>query len=623
MPADEDGDAGEESNAEESEGKEPADETSNVDGSGISEGYELDEDEEELWPVNDFSSGRLYYVRSIRRRNVFSDDSTMLTHFIASLLHLTGARSIPMPFDTPFAATYIPTTACDLPLGSTSFNRSIPDHGRDNFTQLIHHADPTLGLFSQAFLWNSTFWRPEAPIVLFLPGESPVDKYGIYSRADFSTIGVIAENLGAATIILEHRYFGSSLPYRSFTKANLQYLTVDNALKDVVRFANNFVAPWTDHPSTAKDVPWILIGGSYSAAQTGWIANIMPGTFWAYISASPILQAIPSYWAYFLPFMEHGPQSCVRLASSITQFIDNVIEAGDEVSLQILKTIFGLAEMKTPDFIYNLSFYWSEWGDIDIGQNNTLIKTYCAWVEGSEYGQDLEDPYEQLFHAASQQTNKSIEARADWATRLESTLRALQTYSAGFRTHLAPRLCIGGRCLDESFARLSEPLSSGQLYEWLMCNDMMGGYVTGAPIGTSMNPLVSRFLTSEYFQTRCSIVHSPGASGELEKTTSGHRSAEDFNKYTGGWFPTNARRIIYSAGEMDVWREISVSAKTRPGGPLQSDPESDVIVHLIKTGWHHSEMYTRNAELDEEVRRVRDEEVDQICRWVQQWPGYR
>ncbi|KAF2767111.1 hypothetical protein EJ03DRAFT_276838 [Teratosphaeria nubilosa] len=171
--------------------------------------------------------------------------------------------------------------------------------------------------------------------------------------------------------------------------------------------------------------------------------------------------------------------------------------------------------------------------------------------------------------------------------------------------------------------QLREPLGSGQLFEWLLCNDRMGGYATGAPIGTSMPPLVSRFLTYDYFQSRCTIVDSPCPSGERENTTIDHHSAEAFNRYTGSWAPTNARRIIYSAGEMDVWREMSVSASLRPGGPLQSDPELDVVVHLLKTGWHHSDMYTRNVELSDEVRRVRDQEVEQMCDWVRQWPGSR
>lgn len=178
-------------------------------------------------------------------------------------------------------------------------------------------------------------------------------------------------------------------------------------------------------------------------------------------------------------------------------------------------------------------------------------------------------------------------------------------------------------CLDETFMRLREPLNTDRMYAWLQCNDHIMGYTTGAPTGTVSTPLVSRFLTYDYFQRWCAIVHSPGHSGEPEHTASGHRNADALNRYTGGWSPTDARRIIYSAGEMDVWREMSVSARLRPGGPLQSNPELDVVVHLLKTGWHHSEMYTRNAELNDEVRHVRDQEVDQICSWVQQWPGYR
>lgn len=138
----------------------------------------------------------------------------------------------------------------------------------------------------------------------------------------------------------------------------------------------------------------------------------MPGTFWAYLSSSPILQAIPSYWAYFLPLMEHGDQSCMKLLSNITQFIDDIIEAGDEKSLQTIKKLFGLAEMKTSDFIYNLSFHWSDWGSIDLGQNYTTIQTYCAWIiEGSEHEQEFEETYQKLFPAYNSKHNPRTPSR--------------------------------------------------------------------------------------------------------------------------------------------------------------------------------------------------------------------
>jgi hypothetical protein len=349
----------------------------------------------------------------------------------------------------------------------------------------------------------------------------------------------------------------------------------------------------------------------------------MGGTFWAYLSSSPIVQAIPSYWAYLLPLMEHGRESCVQLFSQVVQLIDAIIDSADERSIRTVKEIFGLAEMDTLDFLYQLSYrltYWSEGG---LGKNNTTIDTICSWVEGY---QDGHAKLEGMFDMAvpPQHRSSGKQARSDWATRHEQTLYALYTYAEGFRENLAPHLCIAGVCQNSSdplqYALL--PLDfEGRKMTWLQCNDMISGYVTGAPVGATSNPLVSRFLTDDYFIRQCALFFPSGPNGETYGAAKG-MTADSFNAWTGGWSPTKARRIIYSSGEMDVWREMSVASKLRPGGPLQSAPQQDIVVHAIATGWHHSDLITRNVELSEEVRQVRDQEVEQICTWVQQWPGY-
>jgi hypothetical protein len=359
----------------------------------------------------------------------------------------------------------------------------------------------------------------------------------------------------------------------------------------------------------------LLLGGSYSAAQTAWIANIMPGTFWAYLSASPILQAIPSYWASNLPMMEHARETCVRLLSDTVKFIDQVVEDGEEEHLQSIKKLFGLAKMKTPEFLYYLSKHLIEWSSADIGISNTTIETYCSWVEGTQDENKSADTSDPLFRSL-QNHGPLIEARASWSSRFEQTIQAMQSYSKGFRENLAPRYCTHGLCLDETFKHHHEPFHTNELYAWLICNDKIGGYVTGAPVATTSTPLVSRFVNYDFFKQECVGFFPTEPNGKLQNGTIGHLTA-------GGWSPTNARRIIYSAGEMDIWREMSASAKLRPRGPMLSDPKKDIVVHLIKTGWHHSDLSTRNTELNEEVKHVRDQEVNQICRWVQQWPGYQ
>jgi hypothetical protein len=67
---------------------------------------------------------------------------------------------------------------------------------------------------------------------------------------------------------------------------------------------------------------------------------------------------------------------------------------------------------------------------------------------------------------------------------------------------------------------------------------------------------------------------------------------------------------------------MGVAAERRPGGPLRSDPDRQIVVHSIEAGWHHSDLLTYIADQDAEVSRVRDLEVKQICEWVQQWPNY-
>jgi hypothetical protein len=507
-------------------------------------------------------------------------------------------------------------------------NQTGKRYGRSTFTQPIHHARPDLGTFEMNYYWNSTLWAgPGSPIVVFLPGETKADRHLVHSRPDFSIVGVIAENLGAAVLVPEHRYYGGSSPFSYLTTANLSYLTVENALLDVVSLANHFGPPWTNATirSTAKDVPWILVGGSYSAAQTAWIANIYAGTYWAYLSLSPIIHSITSYWQYYLPQVEHGRQLCTTLLDSVISFIDDVFRTGSEPQMRAIKNMFGLNSMDNESFLFQITTPVAYWSEQDVGSGSKDYDWLCDRVE------DVRDsalhllPPGILALLTLDASSGNISKRGDWNSEHLRMLKALYSYSEGFRQEIAPMLCYGGLCGNETdpnnirYSVLSVQNSINRQLDWLQCNDLVGGYIVGAP--PNETTLVSRFTTAEFFTKQCALFFPPGPNGETFGANKG-RTADTLNAYTGGWFPTNARRIIYSSGTRDVWREMGVAAKGRPQGPLRSDPEKDIVVHVLETGFHHSEFSTRTAELNDEVRRVRDMEVEQVCRWVQQWPGY-
>ncbi|EUC41985.1 hypothetical protein COCMIDRAFT_104704 [Bipolaris oryzae ATCC 44560] len=206
-------------------------------------------------------------------------------------------------------------------------------------------------------------------------------------------------------------------------------------------------------------------------------------------------------------------------------------------------------------------------------------------------------------------------------------LRALYSYAGGFRQEIAPALCFNGAfCsseLDPKNSMYSDTRvdnSVNRQYAWLQCNDLISGYIVGAP--QNETSLVSRLTTAEFFLKQCALFFPDGPNGETFGAKRA-QTAHTLNEYTGGWWPKNATRIIYSSGGRDVWREMGVAAQRRPGGPMQSIPDQDVVVHVIESGFHHSELMTRTAEMHLEVRKVRDLEVEQICSWAQQWPGYR
>jgi hypothetical protein len=461
------------------------------------------------------------------------------------------------------------------------------------FQQPLNHSDFNLGFFNEWYSWNATFWKGAAsPIVIYLPGESEASEFLEFAKPDVSTVGVIAQAIGAAVVILEHRYFGQSSPFDLLTPMNLTYLTIENSMADVVRFAKNFQAPWAPGaPSRAADVPFVLVGGSYSGSQAAWIAEKMSGTYWAYIAYSPALQAKIDYWEYALPLMEYGNSSCVHTLAGIIDFIDTTLAgSGDEA--RVLKNLFGLGELEHDDFAFQLLWPLYLWRDRMVSQDD------CRWCQFCENLLSNSVPVPELPRAPGA-LGAFIHSRRSW------------------RIHA----CSGEKCsnshdpLDRQYTDLRVDNAVGRQLEWLRCNDQLGGWITTAPPEEYNITLVSRFITTEYWNRHCSL--SFANSGTSYSWKPG--AASTLNAYTGGWQPTNARRIIYSGGEKDAWRELGASSHSRPGGPMRSDETRDVIVEVLSSGWHGSELITANAELVSEVKQARDREVQQIIKWVNEW----
>ncbi|KAG8910500.1 hypothetical protein FRC00_008072, partial [Tulasnella sp. 408] len=101
------------------------------------------------------------------------------------------------------------------------------------FDQLIDHKNPSRGTFKQRYFFSDEFWtRQGAPIVIMNPGEQSADGFEAELTSPASLQRALMMSLGAAGVVLEHRYWGESSPYQTLSTANLRYLNVDQAIED-------------------------------------------------------------------------------------------------------------------------------------------------------------------------------------------------------------------------------------------------------------------------------------------------------------------------------------------------------------------------------------------------------
>ena len=483
--------------------------------------------------------------------------------------------------------------------------------GNSTFSQLIDHNDPSLGTFEQFYYYDTTHYAgPGSPIVLFTPGEVNVTGYTNYLVTNRTT-GVVAAQIGAATIVLEHRYWGTSTPFTDYTTANLKYLTLENAICDLTHFAKSVNLPFDHHGSSnADNAPWVLMGGSYSGALSAWTESVAPGTFWAYHASSAPVQAVSDYWGYFLPVQEGMPQNCSKDVNLVIEHMDNVLTTGTAKEIHDLKAMFGLEAVEhNDDFMAALE--WAPW----LWQGNQFYYNsgFFTWCDFVENAVNETDPAK-IPGAEGVGLQKALEGYARWGKHyyFPNFCQSVYGYYGGglntecFNTYNASNIL---------FTDTTPSNTADRQWVWMTCNEPFGYWQDGAPQGHPT--LVSRLVTAEYWIRQCNLYFPPGPNGETFGINKGKTEA-DVNAYTGGWFIDNSTRLIYANGGFDPWREAGVSSELRPGGELQSTAQ--VPVNIVPGGFHTSDLIPENGKVNAGCEAVIDAEVHQLVKWVKEYP---
>lgn len=88
--------------------------------------------------------------------------------------------------------------------------------------------------FKLRFWDNKQYWdKDNGPLFLYICGE-----WTCAPQAKGSFTDILAEKFNARLFTLEHRYYGESQPFEDWQTEHLAYLTADQGLKDMARFAD-------------------------------------------------------------------------------------------------------------------------------------------------------------------------------------------------------------------------------------------------------------------------------------------------------------------------------------------------------------------------------------------------
>src|SRR5262245_14581416 len=177
---------------------------------------------------------------------------------VGAVAALVMASACSRTNDTPiYAGSNL--TVDDLPVKVTAPVEGMFDQPIDHPTRAPADGAPA-PTFKQRYWYTTEFADgPDSPVLFNFCGEAPCSKYELTYMSD------VAKVLHASIVALEHRYYGKSTPFEDLSLEHMKYLSVHNALEDVITFE---AYAKTSLPLSGK---WVAVGGSYSGMLAAFL----------------------------------------------------------------------------------------------------------------------------------------------------------------------------------------------------------------------------------------------------------------------------------------------------------------------------------------------------------------
>lgn len=404
-------------------------------------------------------------------------------------------------------------------------------------------------------------------------------------RLSYLQKGVLAQ-LAAATggiaVILEHRYYGTSMPTANLTTESYRFLTTEQALADQAYFAQHAVFKGLEHVKlTAPHTPYIAYGGSYAGALVAFLRIQYPDLYWGAISSSGVTQAILDYWEYYEPIRKYAPKECVDTHVKLINVIDNILASGNDTMINSLKSACNSSSIThNDDFAMMVSGSMNYWQsrNWDPVFNDPTFDQYCGNITSdtnlflnnvpSSVAAEVPDMLMVggLLNESAALHNRMINLLG-WTAINNLKSCTNQTLNDCFDTH------------DASAAKYSDKRLSNYIqlsWPYQYCTEW-GFLQSGSAVPQDQLPLISRLVTVPYSMRVCN--HAFGILS-LPRT-------DRINRY-GGW-DVKYPRLAVVGGEADPWRPATPLAPFSLSNKLDMTSTASEPKILIQAAIHHWE----------------------------------
>ncbi|KAH7066322.1 serine carboxypeptidase S28-domain-containing protein [Paraphoma chrysanthemicola] len=425
----------------------------------------------------------------------------------------------------------------------------------DNFAASKNQPYSYHGTFFNRYWVSTSAYKPGSPVFIYDVGEANAEPNALFRISnETSFFKQLVDKYNGIGIVWEHRFYGNSSPTPidiNTPAEDFRYLTTEQSLADVDRFAKQFSRKNINYTLTPDKTPWVFVGGSYPAMRAAFMREKYPDTIYASYASSAPVQASVDQSFYFDPIWrglnKYGFGNCSRDIQAAVRYMDRIMDSNATAAADLKIQFLGLGAEKNSHatFADALTTIFATWQSYGVEGGAQGLRRFCDWLET-----DTDGMKPTIAGADGLAKSKGVKyTLARWASYpwFNGNVNSyLETECSGKKN-------VQGNCdLDRKF---TDPAMIS--WTWQYCTQW--GYFQSANLGP--NQLISKYNSLVHQHDICHR-QFPNAPQSLFPDWP---QTDRTNRVFGGWSirPSNT---YWSNGEFDPWRTLS-PASAEPFAP--------------------------------------------------------